>query len=101
MVHVDFTARRRLFLSPADRCKGFALTLYARFAALLDAVLATLETDAVLPAVLPRNAVAVEPPRDPAHGDLATNAAMVRSEEHTPALQSLMRTSYAVFCSTT
>ena len=26
---------------------------------------------------LDRNAVAVEPPRDPAHGDLATNAAMV------------------------
>src|SRR3546814_8265233 len=61
----------------ADRCKGFALTLYARFAAHLDAVLDTLETEGVLPADLPRKAVAVEPPRDPAHGDLATNAAMV------------------------
>src|SRR3546814_7340732 len=100
MVHVDFTARRRLFLSPADRCKGFALTLYARFAAHLDAVLDTLGTEGVLPADLPRKAVAVEPPRDPAHGDLATNAAMVlaRSEEHTSELQSLMRNSYAVFC---
>src|SRR3546814_5535123 len=82
-----FTARRRLFLSPADRCKGFALTLYARFAAHLDAVLDTLETEGVLPADLPRKAVAVEPPRDPA-----------RSEEHTSELQSLMRISYAVFC---
>src|SRR3546814_1353824 len=46
-------------------------------AAHLDAVLDTLETEGVLPADLPRKAVAVEPPRDPAHGDLATNAAMV------------------------
>jgi arginyl-tRNA synthetase len=30
-----------------------------------------------LPAELDRRAVAVEPPRDPSHGDLATNAAMV------------------------
>src|SRR3546814_8364321 len=60
-----FTARRRLFLSPADRCKGFALTLYARFAAHLDAVRDTLETEGVLPADLPRKAVAVEPRRDP------------------------------------
>jgi arginyl-tRNA synthetase len=30
-----------------------------------------------LPGDLPLRAVAVEPPRDPAHGDLATNAAMV------------------------
>ncbi len=30
-----------------------------------------------LPPGLPRGNVSVEPPRDPAHGDLATNAAMV------------------------
>ena len=30
-----------------------------------------------LPAGLDRRNVTVEPPRDPAHGDLATNAAMV------------------------
>ena len=53
------------------------MTLYARFAAHLDALLDALEADGQLPAGLKRNAVAVEPPRDPSHGDLATNAAMV------------------------
>src|SRR5262245_16828235 len=52
-------------------------TLYAAFAARIDAALAALERDGVLPAGAPRGAVSVEPPRDPAHGDLATNAAMV------------------------
>ena len=36
-----------------------------------------MEAEGALPAGLNRRAVAVEPPRDPAHGDLATNAAMV------------------------
>jgi arginyl-tRNA synthetase len=53
------------------------VTLYARFAAHLDAQIDALEAEGQLPAGLKRNAVAVEPPRDPAHGDLATNAAMV------------------------
>jgi arginyl-tRNA synthetase len=53
------------------------LSLYAQYAALLDGVLDTLESEGALPAGLNRRAVAVEPPRDPAHGDLATNAAMV------------------------
>jgi arginyl-tRNA synthetase len=53
------------------------LTLYARFAAHLDAVLDALEGEGALAPGLARGAVAVEPPRDPAHGDLATNAAMV------------------------
>ena len=53
------------------------MTLYARFAAHLVAQLDALEAEGLLPAGLPRGAVAVEPPRDPAHGDLATNAAMV------------------------
>ncbi|HEU4650150.1 MAG TPA: arginine--tRNA ligase, partial [Croceibacterium sp.] len=52
-------------------------TLYAAFAARIDAALAALEHDAVLPQGAPRGAVSVEPPRDPSHGDLATNAAMV------------------------
>jgi arginyl-tRNA synthetase len=52
-------------------------TLYAAFAGKIDAALGQLEADGVLPPGLPRNAVSVEPPRDPAHGDLATNAAMV------------------------
>ena len=53
------------------------MTLYARFAAHLDAALDTLVADGTLPAGLERRAVTVEPPRDPLHGDLATNAAMV------------------------
>ncbi|VVS97873.1 arginine--tRNA ligase [Erythrobacter sp. EC-HK427] len=52
-------------------------TLYVAFAAKIDAILATLEAEAVLPAGSPRGNVSVEPPRDAAHGDLATNAAMV------------------------
>ena len=53
------------------------MSLYARYAALLDGVLDALVADGSLPADLPRKAVAVEPPRDASHGDLATNAAMV------------------------
>ena len=53
------------------------MSLYNRFTAHLDAVLDALEADGTLPAGLNRKPVTVEPPRDPAHGDLATNAAMV------------------------
>jgi len=53
------------------------LSLYAQYAALLDGVLDDLVADGALPADLARNNVTVEPPRDPAHGDLATNVAMV------------------------
>jgi arginyl-tRNA synthetase len=53
------------------------LTLYARFAAHLDLLLDALEAEGALAPGVDRGAVAVEPPRDPAHGDLATNAAMV------------------------
>jgi arginyl-tRNA synthetase len=53
------------------------LTLYARFSAHVSAALDALEAEGSLTARLDRAAVAVEPPRDPAHGDLATNAAMV------------------------
>jgi arginyl-tRNA synthetase len=53
------------------------LSLYAQYAALLDGVLDDLVADGALPPELDRRNVTVEPPRDPAHGDLATNAAMV------------------------
>jgi len=52
-------------------------TLYAAFAAHVATALDALERDGALPAGLPRGNVTVEPPRDPSHGDLATNAAMV------------------------
>ena len=53
------------------------MSLYAQYAALLDGVLDDLVSEGALPAGLDRRNVTVEPPRDPAHGDLATNAAMV------------------------
>ena len=53
------------------------MSLYARYGALLDGVLDGLVAEGALPGDLNRSNVAVEPPRDAAHGDLATNAAMV------------------------
>ena len=53
------------------------MSLYAHYGALLDGVLDQLAAEGALPNGLDRRQVAVEPPRDPAHGDLATNAAMV------------------------
>jgi arginyl-tRNA synthetase len=48
-------------------------TLYARFAAHIDAILDTISEVQGLD----RRNVTVEPPRDASHGDMATNAAMV------------------------
>ena len=56
-------------------------TLHAAFAGHVAQALDALEAAGTLPAGLNRAAVAVEPPRDPAHGDLATNAAMVLAKE--------------------
>nr|WP_298895396.1 arginine--tRNA ligase [uncultured Altererythrobacter sp.] len=53
------------------------MTLYKNFEAKIAAVLAELEADGVLPEGTNLANVAVEPPRDASHGDLATNAAMV------------------------
>ena len=53
------------------------MSLHAQYAALLDGVLDDLVADGTFPAEIDRRQVTVEPPRDPAHGDLATNAAMV------------------------
>jgi arginyl-tRNA synthetase len=56
-------------------------TLHAAFATKVDAVLAALEAEGVLPAGVSRANVTVEPPRDASHGDLATNAAMVLAKQ--------------------
>ena len=53
------------------------MTLYAAFAAHLNASLDALEHEGALAAGLDRRNVTVEPPRDTTHGDLSTNAAMV------------------------
>jgi arginyl-tRNA synthetase len=52
-------------------------TIYAAFSAHIAAALDALEAAGTLPSGLNRAAITVEPPRDPSHGDLATNAAMV------------------------
>ena len=56
-------------------------TIYAAFAEKLDAVLSALEMEGTLPPETNRANVSVEPPRDPSHGDLATNAAMVLAKQ--------------------
>ncbi|HEX8383189.1 MAG TPA: arginine--tRNA ligase [Sphingomonas sp.] len=53
------------------------MTLYTRFAAHIDTALDALAAAGTIPPDLDRRNVTVEPPRDAAHGDLATNAAMV------------------------
>ena len=53
------------------------VTLHAAFAGHISAALDALEVAGSLSAGLSRSAVSAEPPRDPSHGDLSTNAAMV------------------------
>ncbi|MDO9369304.1 MAG: arginine--tRNA ligase [Sphingopyxis sp.] len=53
------------------------MTLFSRFSDHIGAALDVLAVRNALPAGLDRSAISVEPPRDPAHGDVATNAAMV------------------------
>jgi arginyl-tRNA synthetase len=52
------------------------LDVFLKTEALIADAVATLVADAVLPASAADAAILVEPPRDPAHGDLATNIAM-------------------------
>ncbi len=56
------------------------MDIFAEIRALVVDALAELERRGDLPEGLPRESIAVEPPRDPAHGDMATNAAMVLSK---------------------
>ncbi len=53
------------------------MNLFSEIRALVTSTLQAMTTAGELPAGLPLDAVTVEPPRDPAHGDMATNAAMV------------------------
>src|SRR6266550_5746152 len=53
------------------------INIYGDFRRLLLTALDGLVAEGALPSGLDFTRVAVEPPRDPAHGDLATNAAMV------------------------
>lgn len=53
------------------------MNIFAAYKEKLDAVLAEMVRDGELPAGLDLSRVKVEPPREAAHGDMATNAAMV------------------------
>ena len=56
------------------------MNLFSEIRELVVAALNDLAAQGILPAGLDLAAVAVEPPRDAAHGDMATNAAMVLSK---------------------
>lgn len=53
------------------------MNVFNHFLELVQAQLKAWVADGSLPEGLPIDRVTVEPPRDPSHGDLATNAAMV------------------------
>jgi len=57
------------------------MNLFDDFQRRLAAILARLTAEGRLPDGLDAGKVVVEPPRDPSHGDLATNAAMVLSKD--------------------
>jgi arginyl-tRNA synthetase len=58
-----------------------ALHLFADVLVRVHAVCGALERDGGLPANIDLSRVVVEPTKDPAHGDMATNAAMVLAKE--------------------
>jgi arginyl-tRNA synthetase len=64
------------------------MNLYAEFQDKIAAILRRIAAEGRLPKDLDLERFAVEPPRDPAHGDLATNAAMVYAKEARPAFAS-------------
>ncbi|MGJ8617437.1 MAG: arginine--tRNA ligase [Sulfitobacter sp.] len=53
------------------------MNLFAEMRGLIIATLENMVSQEMLPANLNMDAITAEPPRDPAHGDMATNAAMV------------------------
>lgn len=55
--------------------------VFADFAARLRAILVALAADGAIGRLPDLSRVVVEPPRDPSHGDLATNAAMALAKE--------------------
>ncbi|HXW70022.1 MAG TPA: arginine--tRNA ligase [Methylocella sp.] len=63
------------------------MNIFAQFHALIASVLRRIAAEGRLPENLDFGRFIVEPPRDPAHGDLATNAAMVYAKEGAPAFK--------------
>jgi arginyl-tRNA synthetase len=62
---------------PVKGRKDAKMNLFSDIRVRVIDALAALEAEGVLPRGLATDAVAVEPPRDAGHGDMATNAAMV------------------------
>jgi arginyl-tRNA synthetase len=60
------------------------MNIYAEFHELIGSILRRIAASGRLPENLDLQRFAVEPPRDPAHGDLSTNAAMVYAKEARP-----------------
>ncbi|MCG8559756.1 MAG: arginine--tRNA ligase [Hyphomicrobiales bacterium] len=57
------------------------MNLFALFAGRVEAVLAALQDAGGLPPNIALSGIAVEPPRDPSHGDIAVNAALVLAKK--------------------
>lgn len=57
------------------------MNIYTEFEKDIKAVIGQMGNDGALPQALDVSKVTVEAPRDPAHGDLATNAAMVMTKQ--------------------
>ncbi|MBL4839189.1 MAG: arginine--tRNA ligase [Kordiimonadaceae bacterium] len=57
------------------------MNVFTHFRGIIDAELASLSVAGSLPAEIDTKNVAVEPPRDASHGDIATNAALVLSKQ--------------------
>src|SRR6056297_117176 len=64
-------------IHPRRQARGPAMNLFDDIRTAVIDALGAMMRDGALPDGLSLDAVAVEPPRDPAHGDMATNAAMV------------------------
>lgn len=80
VIALQLTSRAIVLDGRSDHPKGKKMTLFADIHAAVLTALDALEAEGALPAGLDRANVAVEPPRDAAHGDMATNAAMVLSK---------------------
>ena len=61
----------------SDNRRDLMMNIFADIRALVVDTLTAMMDEGALPAGLDLAALAVEPPRDPGHGDMATNAAMV------------------------
>ncbi|MGI9382741.1 MAG: arginine--tRNA ligase [Methyloligellaceae bacterium] len=57
------------------------MNLFAVFASRVEAVLEALQAEGELPPDIALSGIAVEPPRDPSHGDIAVNAALVLAKK--------------------